>query len=69
MQNNVWTGAKKPLYSTDSGFAVAEGNDFGGGTNSAPAGTFSSAPYSTSLIATANVRASVVDSAGATLSF
>lgn len=69
VQNNVWTGAKKPLYSTDSGFAVAEGNDFGGGTNSAPAGTFSSAPYSTSLIATANVRASVVGSAGATLSF
>ncbi|THU86312.1 polysaccharide lyase family 1 protein [Dendrothele bispora CBS 962.96] len=69
VENNVWTGAKKPLYSTDEGFAVARGNDFGGGENSAPSGTFSSAPYSYSLTPVANVRSSVVSQAGQTLSF
>ena len=26
VENNVWTGTDKPLYSTDSGYAVARGN-------------------------------------------
>lgn len=30
VQNNVFVGVKKPLYSTDSGYANASGNDFGG---------------------------------------
>jgi hypothetical protein len=33
VENNVWTGTDKPLYSTDAGFAVATGNDFGGAAN------------------------------------
>ncbi|KIK57960.1 polysaccharide lyase family 1 protein [Collybiopsis luxurians FD-317 M1] len=69
VENNVWTGTDKPLYDTDDGFAVARGNDFGGAENTAPVGTFTAAPYSYSLIPTANVRASVVGTAGQTLSF
>ncbi|TFK96493.1 pectate lyase [Pterulicium gracile] len=69
VQNNVWNaGNKKPLYSTDQGYAVATGNDFGGKSNTAPAGTFTSAPYPVSLIATGSVRSAVVGQAGATIS-
>ncbi|TFK99959.1 pectate lyase [Pterulicium gracile] len=69
IQNNVWNaGNKKPLYSTDQGYAVATGNDFGGKSNTAPAGSFTSAPYPVSLIATGSVRSSVVGQAGATIS-
>ncbi|KAF5309222.1 hypothetical protein D9619_012733 [Psilocybe cf. subviscida] len=67
VENNVWTGTSKPLYSTDGGFAVARGNDFGGASNTAPAGSFTSAPYSYTLIPTSNVRSSVVSGAGQTL--
>ncbi|KAF5371473.1 hypothetical protein D9615_009602 [Tricholomella constricta] len=81
VENNVWSefliprrdgimiGAKKPLYSTDGGFAVARGNDFGGAANTAPAGTFTQAPYSYTLIATSSVRSAVVSSSGQTLGF
>jgi pectate lyase len=69
VENNVWTGASKPLYSTDGGFAVARGNDFGGASNSAPAGTLTKMSYSYTLTAVASVRSAVVGSAGATLSF
>lgn len=69
VENNVWTGTDKPLYSTDEGFAVAKGNDFGGAENTAPEGTFTSPPYSYSLIGTSSVRSSVVGNAGATLDF
>jgi pectate lyase len=69
VQNNVWTGTKKALYSTDGGFAVAEGNDFGGSDNTAPKGTFSKAPYDVQLLETSQVKDAVVGTAGATLSF
>lgn len=69
VENNVWTGTNQPLYSTDGGFAVATGNDFGGATNTAPTGTFTKAPYSYSLLATSAVRSSVVANAGQTLTF
>ncbi|KAJ3875247.1 pectate lyase [Lentinula edodes] len=69
VENNVWTGTDKPLYDTDDGFAVATGNDFGGASNTAPVGNFTTAPYAYTLIATADVRASVVSSAGQTLAF
>ncbi|CAA7269160.1 unnamed protein product [Cyclocybe aegerita] len=69
VENNVFSNAKKPLYSTDGGYAVARGNDFGGVANTAPAGTFTSAPYSYSLTAVGSVRSSVVSGAGQTLSF
>ncbi|KAF9498342.1 pectin lyase-like protein [Pleurotus eryngii] len=68
VENNVWTGTDKPLYATDEGFAVARGNDFGGASNTAPVGSFTSAPYSYSLVAAGSVR-SAASSAGATLSF
>ncbi|KAF8164741.1 pectate lyase B [Crassisporium funariophilum] len=68
VENNVWTGTTKPLYETDGGFAVARGNDFGGASNTAPVGTFTTAPYAYSLLAVGSVRASVVAGAGQTLS-
>ncbi|KAG6843979.1 hypothetical protein H0H87_010988 [Tephrocybe sp. NHM501043] len=69
VENNVWTGTDKPLYSTDEGYAVATGNDFGGASNTALTGSFTKPPYSYSLIATSSVRSSVVSGAGQTLSF
>ena len=69
VENNVFSGSKKPLYSTDAGYAVAKNNDFGGATNEALAGTLTSVPYSYSLIAVGSVKSSVVGTAGATLSF
>ncbi|KAH6890073.1 pectate lyase B [Coprinopsis sp. MPI-PUGE-AT-0042] len=69
VENNVFTGTKKPLYATDAGFAVARDNDFGGGANTAPAGSFTSPPYSYSKVATGSVRSSVTSSAGQTLTF
>jgi pectate lyase len=68
VENNVWTGTTKPIYETDTGYAVARGNDFGGASNTAPVGTFSTAPYSYTLTPVASVRSSVVSAAGATLS-
>ncbi|KAL0065686.1 hypothetical protein AAF712_007327 [Marasmius tenuissimus] len=69
VENNVWTSPKKPLYSTDGGFAVARGNDFGGGSNTAPAGNFNTAPYQYSLLAVGSVKSSVTSNAGQTLTF
>ncbi|KAK0500016.1 pectate lyase [Armillaria luteobubalina] len=71
VENNVWTGTDKPLYSTDEGYAVASGNDFGGAENTADEGTITASQlgYSYSLVATASVRATVEANAGQTLSF
>jgi pectate lyase len=71
VQNNVWVSGKKPLYAVDNdGFAVASGNDFGGASNTAPAGTLTSVPYAIPSLAPASaVKAAVVGSAGNTLSF
>ncbi|KAL0067966.1 hypothetical protein AAF712_004869 [Marasmius tenuissimus] len=69
VENNVWTSPKRPLYSTDGGYAVARGNDFGGGSNTAPAGNFNTAPYQYSLLATGSVKSSVTANAGQTLTF
>ncbi|KAF9257197.1 polysaccharide lyase family 1 protein, partial [Marasmius fiardii PR-910] len=69
VENNVWVAPKKPLYSTDGGFAVAKGNDFAGGENTAPAGNFNTAPYSYSLLAVGSVQSSVTANAGQTLTF
>ncbi|PPQ74922.1 hypothetical protein CVT24_002999 [Panaeolus cyanescens] len=68
VENNVFSNCKKPLYSTDGGYAVARGNDFGGGANTAPSGTLNSVPYGYSLVSSGSVRSSV-SGAGATLSF
>ena len=69
VENNVFSGTDKPLYSTDEGFAVENCNDFGGAENTAPEGTFTDPPYDYTLIDTASVRSSVVGTAGATLDF
>jgi pectate lyase len=69
VENNVWTGTTEPLYATDTGYAVARGNDFGGASDTAPVGTFTTPPYSYKLTAVGSVRSAVVGVAGATLSF
>lgn len=71
VENNVFVGSKKPLYSTDSGYAVATGNDFGDGENAAEEGTFTAdqVPYSYSAVEATEVKATVVGVAGNTLSF
>ncbi|KAF2121277.1 pectin lyase fold/virulence factor [Lophiotrema nucula] len=70
VQNNVFVGSSKPLYSTDDGYAVANGNDFGTGSNAALAGTLTSVPYKVpTLLAASAVKAAVVGVAGNTLSF
>ena len=69
IENNVFSGVSKAVYATDAGYAVLKGNDLGGGTNTAGTGTFTTAPYSYSLVATASVKSTVLAGAGATLSF
>lgn len=70
VQNNVFVGSKKALYSTDGGNAVAEGNDFGDSENTAPKGSLAKAPYEVpELLEAAAVKAAVVGTAGVTLKF
>ena len=69
VENNVFVSSKKPLYSTDSRYAVATGNDFGGASNTALVGTLTKVPYSYTKIAATAVKAAVVGTAGNTLSF
>ncbi|KAJ6179972.1 hypothetical protein N7519_010433 [Penicillium mononematosum] len=69
VESNTFVNSKKPLYSTDSGYAVAKDNDFGGAENTAEAGTLKSVPYDYKLLGSANVKAAVVGTAGQTLVF
>lgn len=69
VESNVFVGSDKPLYSTDSGYAVENDNDFGDGSNEALAGTLTGVPYSYSLLGSGNVKSAVVGVAGNTLSF
>ncbi|KAJ5403196.1 hypothetical protein N7509_003067 [Penicillium cosmopolitanum] len=69
VESNAFSGSKKPLYSTDGGYAVANDNDFGTGANTAPAGTLKSVPYSYNLLGSSKVKSAVVGTAGQTLSF
>lgn len=69
VESNTFIGSKKPLYSTDSGYAVANDNDFGDGENTAEAGTLKSVPYDYNLLGSAKVEAAVVGTAGQTLTF
>ncbi|KAG8696508.1 hypothetical protein FRC09_008470 [Ceratobasidium sp. 395] len=69
VQNNVFEGVGKPLYSTDNGCANASGNDFGGGNNTALATTWSSVGYSYALKDVSEVKAYVESVAGAKLSY
>ncbi|KFY31122.1 hypothetical protein V493_01379 [Pseudogymnoascus sp. VKM F-4281 (FW-2241)] len=69
VESNVFSGTKKPLYSTDAGYAVERDNNFGGKTNLALRGSLNSVPYSYSLVGSGNVRNAVVGRSGNTLSF
>ncbi|EHL01531.1 Pectin lyase-like protein [Glarea lozoyensis ATCC 20868] len=69
VENNVFVDSKKSVYSTDGGFAVATGNDFGSGSNTAPAGTLKTVPYSYTKLDASAVKAAVVGTAGVTLKF
>ncbi|PQE16596.1 putative pectate lyase A protein [Rutstroemia sp. NJR-2017a BBW] len=71
VEGNVFVSSKKPLYSTDAGYAVASGNDFGGASNEAKAGTMSasSMPYKYTALKSSAVKAAVVGTAGVTLKF
>ncbi|KAI5847513.1 putative pectate lyase [Tricharina praecox] len=67
VQNNVFEDTSDPLYSTDDGYAVATGNDFGIGANEALAGTLTTVPYSYSLGSTSTTKAYVIANAGNSL--
>jgi len=69
VESNTFVGSSKPLYSTDSGYAVSNDNNFGSGSNAALAGSLKSVPYSYSKLGSGNVKAAVVGTAGNTLSF
>ncbi|KAJ8064558.1 hypothetical protein OCU04_006888 [Sclerotinia nivalis] len=71
VESNVWVNSKKALYSTDAGFAVANGNDFGSSANEAAKGTLSASKlgYSYTLLGSDKVKAAVVGTAGVTLNF
>ncbi|KAI5778004.1 putative pectate lyase A [Geopyxis carbonaria] len=70
VENNVFVDTDDALYSTDAGYAVATGNDWGVGENTALEGTFTAdqVPYDYTLDATNSVIAKVA-SAGASISF
>ncbi|PMD64156.1 polysaccharide lyase family 1 protein [Hyaloscypha bicolor E] len=74
VQGNVFSNVTEPiaaLYSHSTGHANVFDTYLGGVANTAPVGTLSatSMPYSYSLLGFANVIKSVVQTAGATLSF
>ncbi|CAE6494300.1 unnamed protein product [Rhizoctonia solani] len=69
VQNNVFESVKKPLYSTDNGYANASGNDFGGASSTALTTSWNSVGYSYTLTATSSVKSYVNSNAGAKLSF
>ncbi|TRX94292.1 hypothetical protein FHL15_004759 [Xylaria flabelliformis] len=73
VESTVFEGCgDEAIYFADSdetGYAVVKDVDLGGSTNSAPAGTLTSVPYSYSLLGSANVKSSVTSNAGQKLSF
>jgi pectate lyase len=67
-ENNVFEGVTHPVFS-GSGYAYLEGNDLGGGPNTAPNGTRLTLPYIYTLDPISSVKSKVTDYAGAKLSF
>ncbi|KAJ1562003.1 hypothetical protein HK096_002495 [Nowakowskiella sp. JEL0078] len=63
IENNVFRNIKKAT-DADTGFCVFTGNDLGSAVNLCPAGTFTQAPYSYSLMTTSNVGCSVPHNSG-----
>ncbi|OAF55132.1 hypothetical protein VC83_08442 [Pseudogymnoascus destructans] len=74
-QNNnhksLWraTSSSKHLYSTDAGYAVANDDDFGSGSNTTLAGTLKTVPYSYSELGSTKVKAAIEGKVGNNLSF
>jgi len=69
VESNQFVEVDKPLYAVDDdGYAVSIDNDFGSGENTAPAGKVT-VPYDYTLLGSANVKAAVFGTAGATLTF
>ncbi|CZR60293.1 probable pectate lyase A [Phialocephala subalpina] len=69
VESNTFVGSTSPLYSTDDGYAVANDNDFGDGSNDALAGALTTVPYEYTLLGSAAVKVAVVGTAGNTLTF
>lgn len=69
VENNVFVNTTHPLYSTNNGYAVANGNDFGGAKNAAPTGSLTSVPYDYSLSSISSVNSGVPSGVGANLYF
>lgn len=70
VQNNVFESVSKALYSTDEGFVVEDGNDFGTSENIAPEGALKKVPYKISeMLDASDVKAAVMGSAVVTLFF
>ncbi|PWY75060.1 pectin lyase-like protein [Aspergillus heteromorphus CBS 117.55] len=69
VESNQFVDSKKPLYSTDDGYAVSNDNDFGDAENNAEEGSLTSVPYEYTLLGSDKVEAAVVGTAGQTLTF
>jgi len=70
VENNVFSGTKKPLYSVDNtGGAVSKGNDFGGAEATLTSGSLNTVPYTYTAAAIAGAAAGIKAGAGNTLSF
>ncbi|KAK4238549.1 putative pectate lyase [Achaetomium macrosporum] len=74
VESNVFKNVEFPVTSRDSkevGYATLNDNDLGGGTNDAPAGSFSpsSLEYKYTLLGSSEVAATVPGQAGAILTF
>jgi pectate lyase len=62
-------GFKRPLYSTDDGYAISNDNDFCDGENAAEEGILTSVPYSYTMLGSEKVKIGIVGTARQTLSF
>ncbi|KAH7381968.1 pectate lyase a, partial [Cadophora sp. MPI-SDFR-AT-0126] len=72
IESSAFSGIAKAIESADSktvGFATVNDVDLGEGTNTVEAGTLKTVPYEYTLLGSANVKAAVTASAGATLDF
>lgn len=70
VENNVWSGASKPLYSVDStGGVTSKGNDFGGATATLTTGGLTTVPYTYTAVDIAGAAAGIKAGAGNSLSF
>ncbi|KAF8320456.1 pectin lyase-like protein, partial [Clavulina sp. PMI_390] len=69
IQNNVFQNVSKAIYATDTGYATVSGNDLGGSTDTATAGTAPTIPYSYTLDSISGLPAAVVAAAGPNLGF